>query len=202
MTEEDDIRRFREENAEMIEKVLAQERADRRADFEDRMAEADRLRAEAREEYRRAMDAARLGFDDESAHFYEAMKEERERLRAVMNEERAYRRMAALEARERLRSDRDYYRAIFDEDVSEVIRPFADPDFHKHLVGIGMEAYAAFMALVRAGPFPNAVKDAVDDFDLTKSATCARKAADMKRERREHGPERIEIGDRKKGGSQ
>lgn len=194
MTEEDELKRFREENRDMIERILAEEREKARSEEESRKArilakreeleklrmeleelsaqEADRAYRHARESRERRKDIMR----EEADRAYRDLRESRERARIYSEAEREYAIRRMDEARSRFKENRDIIRDRVGEDVSDTFGFLNDPQFQKHLVGAGLEAFAALNSLVKASPvIPDEFKDAVDDFEQNKNKAYCRK---------------------------
>ena len=86
-------------------------------------------------------------------------------------------------------------RQRFNEEFDEFFGPFSDTGFQKHLVGAGLELWMALNALIRAGPFPDSVKDAFTEADRNKNAEfCVKnEQCDKKSSKRADEPQPIKI---------
>lgn len=196
-----DMERFFTENRDMIEKILAQERARAAAAAEDvrretaarvayerelaqqRLAEGSQRaygdyqagRGQAEEAFNEGRDHFRQFADEQTDYAYSAAREERERARRMAAEEREYLHIAAEEERARIREEAMRQKAYADEAAGKVLGVVTDPQFQQHLVGAGMEMFMALNALIRASPVPDSVKDAADRMDRNKNTEYCRK---------------------------
>ena len=193
---DEDIRKFEEENKEMIDRIIAKRKAEEeaadRARFEEmrgRIEEQER-RASADERYRAAMareaegaysafgDARDRAADfarDQEEYAYRRSREARDRIRDRYADERRYAFDAADEARANIRDDVDRIRRYANEDMERVFSPFTDPKFQQHLVGAGLEAWMALNSLLRSSNAPEFMKDFADSADRSKNIEYCRK---------------------------
>ncbi len=196
-----EMEKFFAEHRDMIERILAQERArasaaaeDVRRETESRMAyEREMARSRLEEGGERAYSAYRTGrdrtegafnegrdhlrqFSDEQADYaFDAFREERARARRMAEEERDYVMQAAAEERARIRVEAERQRARADEAAAKFMTTVTDPQFQQHLVGAGMEMFMAMNSLIRASPLPDAFKAAADQTDRNKNTAYCRK---------------------------
>ena len=104
-------------------------------------------------------------------HRYVALLfEEADRARSNLDRARRYARERYDEERASHAESRERMRQRFNEEFDEFFGPFSDTGFQKHLVGAGLELWMALNALVRAGPFPDSVKEAFTEADRNKNA--------------------------------
>lgn len=207
------LSKSKEEGAESEKEYL--EEMLRRATFERRMRmeyEAEKARRKAFETADRAYSDYRYGRDRTE----DALEEGRDHLREFSHRQGDYLLDLLYDEGDRARDEFDRGRRYFDDryeaDVGrlksarntarravndgfdDIFGPFCDPRFQKHLVGAGLEMWMALNSLIRAGPFPDSVKEAFADADRNRSAEfcrkneyCEKKPADGS------GPKQIKI---------
>ncbi len=169
MTDED-LKEFYENNKEMIDRIIEERqketpREDRfREDYTRTLKAVDELRDTlvryGREQY--DFVDARLREDEEIFRAREELRAERARIRF---EE------ARLRAREESRRFRDEAWEEFDGTFSFL----SDPIFQKHMIGAGMELFAAFNAMVQNGPFPESFKSMARSVDVSRTEEFCKK---------------------------
>lgn len=220
--EDPDLQKFADENRDMIEKLLAEEKArNERAKAAGEGAEHSARRT-AQQRYEEAMvrEAGERGYDryryardrtadafdegrdfardfvrDQTDYAYNAVREGRERMRARMDEERLYAYEAMEERRARMREDRDRLRRHVNEDLSDAFGLFANPKFQQHLVGAGLEMWMAFNSLISGSSAPDFVKDFMQDADRSKNVEYCRKNEYCRSKRNPDAPRYREGGE-------
>lgn len=93
----------------------------------------------------------------------------------------------------RIRGARDSARRVFNDGFDDIFGPFCDPRFQKHLVGAGLEMWMALNALIRAGPFPESVKEAFEDADRNRNSEFCRKNEYCEKKPSDSAPKQIKI---------
>ncbi|MEE3478114.1 MAG: hypothetical protein VZQ26_04155 [Methanomethylophilus sp.] len=188
----------------------------RRAAFERRMRleyEAEKARRKAFEDADKAYSDIRYGRDRteeayeeardhfrdygraQGDYFFDLLFEEADRARSNIDRARRYARDRYEEERANRAETRERVRQRFNEEFDEFFGPFSDTGFQKHLVGAGLELWMALNALIRAGPFPDSVKDAFTEADRNKNAEfCVKnEQCDKKTSKRADEPQPIKI---------
>lgn len=206
---DEETQKFYDENREMIEKILAQERDPRieemlrRKAFEEKMRleyEAEKARRAAFEKmdeiYSDAKDAfgkAECAFNetrdhlrsfshDQSSYIYDLMKEQFERARTDAKRGKEY----AKEYGERFKNKAN-------EKFDEYFTPFTDDQFQRHMVGAGLEIWMALNALIKASPLPDSMKNAFVNAEKNKNQEFCVKNQECGRKSDAGEPKQIKI---------
>lgn len=168
----------------------------RRAEFEEKM----RLECEAEKARRMAFDNTEKAYGDYRygrGRTEEAFEEGRDHMRDFARRQGEYLRDVLYEGGDRARDEfdrgrkyfeeryeadaerrkyvRDTARRVFNDGFNDVVGPFCDPHFQKHLVGAGLEAWMALGSLILASPLPDTVKEAFEGADRNRSNEFCRK---------------------------
>ncbi len=167
---DDELNAFYEKNKDMIDRII--EEKSRETPREDRFREDYTRTLKALDELRDTM----VKYGREQYDFVDArLREDEEIIRAreQLRMERARIRMeeAKLRAREESRRFRDEAWEEFDD----VFSFLNDPSFQKHVIGAGMELFAAFNAMVQNGPFPDSFKSMARSVDINRTEEFCRK---------------------------
>lgn len=208
---DEETQKFYDENREMIEKILAQERAAdprmeemlKRAAFEQKMrleyeaekarraafenmdkayADAMGVRDKAETAFIEARDHIRSFSHDQSEYIYDMMKEQFERARTDAKRGKEF----AKEKGEHLKNKAS-------EKFEEYFTPLTDDQFQKHMVGAGLEIWMALNALVRASPLPDSIKEAFVNADRNKNKEFCVKNQDCGKRPESNEPQQIRI---------
>ena len=174
----DEVREFYENNKEMVDRIIAEQKQE--VPREERF----------REDYLRALDAVdklrdtMTGFVSEQSEYMDRFsRREYERFRVHQELEIERARARAAERRARMREEMLIARDRFSEDMDDAFGFLADPDFQRHVIGAGMEMFAAFNALIQSGPFPESFKSAARMGDLSRNTEFCRKNPDCRARR-------------------
>ena len=188
------LSKSKEEGAES-EKAYLEEML-RRAAFERRM----RMEYEAEKARRQAFDGAEKAYSDYRygrGRTEEAFEEGRDHMREFSRRQGDYLMDLLYDGGDRAREEfdrgrryfedryeedsgrmryaRDTARRAFNDGFNDIFGPFCDPRFQKHLIGAGLEMWMALNSLIKAGPFPDSVKEAFEGADRNRSAEFCRK---------------------------
>jgi len=169
---------FYAQNKEIIDRIIAEKTAKASEDPEERFRR-DYLRTlDALDELRDTM----TGFASRQTSYADKyLDDEFERIRARRELESERARLRAEEARLRLREEAYRARDRAGQDFDEVFGFLADPAFQRHIVGAGMELFAAINAMIQSGPFPETIKTASRNGDISRNTEFCRKNPDCSR---------------------
>ncbi len=159
MTDED-LKKFYEKNKDKIDRIM-----------EMKQEEEAEAKEHFRRDYRRTIDAldelrdALSDLAGQPEDFDRRYDDYRER---------------GSHAYHRVHDDAKRYKYRAEEEINDKLSFLSDPDLQKHVIGAGMEMIAAFGALIKSGPFPDAVKRAADTGNITRNEEFCNNNPDCK----------------------
>ncbi|MCQ2070653.1 MAG: hypothetical protein MJZ68_05955 [archaeon] len=121
------------------------------------------------------IDKARERAEKTEAYAREVYLEERARIKARMEEQREKARISYEERKEEIGETVDRIRDRVNEGLDNTFGFVNDPKLQQHMVGAGLEMWMALNALVKAGPFPNFMKETLENADRNKNVEYCRK---------------------------